>query len=94
MNCAETNRELLKDLHAAASGGWANIPLSKDQAKLACKMEAALKLVLIFHSASPWNSTKEIDWCNLQVDCGCEEPVREATTRVLCDTIREVLGRQ
>ncbi len=45
----------------------------------------ALKAVLLFHSASPWDSEKKTRWWNLtQTD--------EATTRNLCDCVRLALG--
>ena len=46
----------------------------------------ALEAVLLFHSASPWDEAKKTAWWN------CTQS-NEATTRVLCDTVRLALGR-
>jgi len=46
----------------------------------------ALEAVLLFHSESPWDETKRAQWWNLTQS-------NEATTRVLCDTVRIALGR-
>jgi len=46
----------------------------------------ALKAVLLFHSASPWDQAKSTEWWNLTQS-------NEATTRVLCDTVRLALGK-
>jgi len=45
-----------------------------------------LEAVLLFHSASPWTEAKREQWLALT-------QTTEATTRVLCDTVRIALGR-
>jgi hypothetical protein len=44
----------------------------------------ALEAVLLFYSVSPWDEQKKKRWMNLT---GKEE----ATTKVLCDTVRAAL---
>lgn len=49
--------------------------------------EAALEAVLLFHDASPWDVTKRYAWYALTRST-------EATTKVLCDTVRKALKRE
>lgn len=45
---------------------------------------AALELPLLFHGGGPWDDAKRLRWVELTGN-------REATTKVLCDAIREAL---
>lgn len=45
----------------------------------------ALRAVLLFYSPSPWDEKKRNDWFDLTRET-------EATTKVLCDTVRRALG--
>jgi hypothetical protein len=49
------------------------------------QLESALRLVLDFHGAGHWDETRRHRW---QVATGTDE----ATTRVMCDHIRQVLA--
>ncbi len=48
-------------------------------------MRATLEAVLLFHSGSPWTPEKQAQWKTLT---GADE----ATTKVLCDQVREALA--
>lgn len=50
------------------------------------EMEEALRLVLLWHSAAPWDEEKRAEW-----KAATGSP--DATTAVLCDHIRKVLKR-
>lgn len=56
------------------------------------RMEAALKLVLLFHSPNPWTADKGLEWRRLQTAAGVKDAHSEATSKALCDVVREVLG--
>lgn len=45
----------------------------------------ALRLVLLFHDGGPWTEERSAEWARITGG-------REATTRVLCDHVRSVLG--
>lgn len=90
MNYPQRNLTDLRALRDLAT--WHDIPSTANAAQQALKMEAALRLVLLFHSPEPWTSSRQLAWTNAQVEAGVEFPRDEATTRVLCDTIRAVLG--
>lgn len=49
------------------------------------RMQTALEAVLLFYSPAPWDLCKQNRWFQITGS-------REATTRVLCDHIRQVLG--
>lgn len=57
------------------------------------KKDAALEAVLLFHSGSPWDDTKRLRWLELAhlVLKDVYYLNYEATTRVLCDMVREAL---
>lgn len=59
---------------------------------LAMQMRAALEMVLLFHMVGPWLSEHTKQWMDLQKRAGIDAPDPSATTRVLCDVIRKVLG--
>lgn len=92
MNFPMQNKLQLKHLEEMASNDWANVPHAQQAAQQAMKMKAALELVLAFHSGEPWSHESVSKWLSLQRDAGVLHPSETATTRVLCDTIREVLG--
>lgn len=48
-------------------------------------LRESLELVLLFHSGTYWDATKAARWKELTGNA-------EATTKVLCDHIRKVLG--
>ncbi len=50
------------------------------------EMKKALKLVLLFHDGSYWGPEKQHHWRATTGVC-------EATTNVMCDHIRKVLGK-
>lgn len=56
------------------------------------QLRAALKLVLLYQSPGGWGVNQDKEWLDLQIQAGIETPVAQANTRVLCDTIRKVLG--
>ncbi len=69
--------------------------------KLFDAMHAFVKLTLLFHSSSPWDERKKDEWINLQMIVlklpSAHRPYRryaasEATTKVLCDLGRIILG--
>lgn len=45
----------------------------------------ALKAVLIFHGGGPWTTEQQMKWADHAAG-------REATTKVLCDIVREALA--
>lgn len=45
----------------------------------------AIKLVLLFHSGSPWDDAKRAEWLRIT-------GTTEASTKVLCDHLRAVLA--
>jgi hypothetical protein len=45
----------------------------------------ALKLALLFHAGGPWDDQRAAEWLRIT-------GTREATSRVLCDTIRRTLA--
>lgn len=47
----------------------------------------AIEAVLMFHSGEPWDSAKSCQWSYLTQN-------RDATTKGLCDFLRETLGTQ
>ncbi len=73
------------------------------KAEVAAELLEACKMVLLFHSGSPWDDTKREAWFKgvtaiLSVEDAAKaennpEPVAEATTRVLCETIRTAIRR-
>ena len=93
MNYPLQNLAALRSLYDYTTTDWDHVPSAQAAGKQALKMEAALKLVLLFHSGKPWDSEAKNQWHNLSVDAGVEFP-KAATTRGLCDLIREVLGMQ
>lgn len=46
--------------------------------------EKALRAVLLFHGAGPWDAEKRIEWSNLTGET-------EATTKILCNVVRAAL---
>jgi len=58
-------------------------------------LQAACKMTLLFHSASPWDASKRIQWNKLrrQIIKDCDKEIFEdATTKVLCDAVRAALA--
>jgi hypothetical protein len=57
------------------------------------KKVIALELVLLFHSASPWDWKKSLKWTNrLAMLLPCkDEGWADATTKHLCDAVRVAL---
>src|SRR5262245_61865803 len=45
-------------------------------------LREALRLPLLFHSGGPWDDSRRLEWCRIT---GTDE----ATTKVMCDTIRK-----
>jgi hypothetical protein len=74
-----------------AGADWDDVPFAQEMAKHAVKMEAALRMVLMFYKSN-WDAELREKWKTLQASAGIEHPIEEATTRVMCDTIRDVLG--
>lgn len=60
--------------------------------KWAMTMKASLEMVLMFHKDGAWTADHSRRWMELQHMIGCELVHGEATARILCDVIREVLG--
>lgn len=63
------------------------------------KLEAACKLVLLFHGAGEWTMDKRLEWDNtigsLLADDGGRVPSvhwNEATTKNMCDAVRKALA--
>ena len=94
MNFPEENKRALKQLHDFASTDWDDVKHANEAGKQAVKMETALKMVLEFHSGEAWTADRSNEWYNLQIQAGRSEAGYEATTKILCDTIREVLGME
>ena len=92
MNVPVVNLRILKSIEEMAGRDWAIVPHAHDAAQQSMKMKAALEMVLAFHSGEPWTPERNVAWGNLQIDAGREFIDDSATTRVLCQTIREVLG--
>jgi hypothetical protein len=88
---APERRRAIERLHAHAGADWREITDAHEAGKQGVRMEAALRLVLAFHSGEPWTRERQLDWHNLQVEAGVEHP-HPATTKGLCDVIRDVLG--
>ena len=55
------------------------------------QMHEALEAVLLFHRPGHWNAAKRERWKNLTTNTRWTKG-REATTKVLCDLVREALG--
>jgi hypothetical protein len=85
------NKLGLDHLREHASPDWASVADANEAGKQGLRMEAVLKLVLLYHSGEPWDDAKKGEWHNLQVEAGMQD-VRDATTRGLCNVVREVLG--
>lgn len=56
------------------------------------RLVEACKLVLLFHSASPWDDEKKQWWTDGLKAIGI--PTNDATTKNLCDAVRVALGVQ
>lgn len=57
------------------------------------KLTEALKLVLLFHSGSPWDDEKKEAWANhLKLIFGEFVQTNEATTKNLCNAVRAALS--
>jgi hypothetical protein len=91
MNYPEQNKRALATLEGYATH-WQDVPSACDAGKQAMKMQAALRLVLTFHSGEPWTPEWDRRWIDLQEQAGVLLPRAGATTKNLCDVIREVLG--
>jgi hypothetical protein len=52
---------------------------------LISRLVAALRLPLLFHSGAPWTEERRLEWRSLTGSY-------EATTKVMCDAIREALA--
>lgn len=57
------------------------------------KQRAALELVLLFHRGGEWRRGEDAAWLNFQRLAGVETPSADATSKVLCDVVRRVLGQ-
>lgn len=72
-----------------------NQTLSPEQSTAVSR--AALEMVLLFHSASPWTHEKRVRWVDLmhqiEITTGAHltSDSTEATTRVLCECVRRAL---
>jgi len=62
-------------------------------------LQAACQMTLLFHSCSPWDATKRLEWNNLQAAITVAtdgkygvEHFGEATTKVLCEAVLAALG--
>ena len=55
------------------------------EAEPSYKVLDALRLVLLFHSGSPWDEAKCVEWFRIT-------GTREASTKVLCDHVRSALA--
>ena len=73
---------------------WNDVPHAQRASQQSTKRLACLEMVLMFHNGEPWTPEKSREWNHLQAVAGREFPRDSATTKVLCDTIREVLGLQ
>ena len=92
MNHPATNRRALAELANYATQ-WREIPSAMEAGQLGLKMEAALQMTLLFKDYTTyWTDQHREQWIELQRKAGIDEPNPEATSRVLCDTIRAVLG--
>lgn len=85
------NQRIINQHHHVAGHDWDDVPHAQSMAQHAVKMEAALRMVLMFYK-SHWDAELREKWKSLQKTAGIEHPIDEATTRVMCDTIRDVLG--
>lgn len=88
MNHPILNTEAMHRLRAMAQ--WTENDYSQKAGEQGVKMEAALRLVLLFYTGD-WTGEKRLEWHNLQVQAGVQF-TRDATTKGLCDVIRDVLG--
>lgn len=87
----EIQKRQLKRMAEHAGPDWNAVPDAQNVAKLGLQMEAALRMVLMFHGGD-WYAAERAEWLRLQEQIGVEFPQADATTRILCDTIRMVLG--
>ena len=62
----------------------------REAGKQAMRMKAVLEMMLMFYTPGRWEYRER--WQELQSNAGVESPEELATTKVLCDTIRNVLG--
>ena len=92
MNFPKKNLDDLKVLKEMAENDNPLVKITSDAAKQGMKMKAALEMVLSFHDPEAWTSERDHQWYDLQRAAGVENVKQGASTRTLCDTIREVLG--
>lgn len=85
-------KRALATLHEFASDDWSKVPSTQAAGMQAVRMETALRMVLLYFSGRPWDSVEAHLWANCQAKAGIENPREECSSRVLCDTIRSVLG--
>ncbi len=94
MNFPTKSKRCLEILRSFQEERFAATPFLQEAGQHSERMEAALRMVLAFHSAERWDIQRNLEWHNLQVQAGRGRVTDGATTKVLCDTIREVLGLQ
>lgn len=88
-------QRLLRETESVAGPDWDNVPHAQQIAAWqSLKMRAALRMVLLFYTAPYWSHDQRLEWFNLQVDAGLTDCTYEASTRVLCDAVRSVLGEE
>jgi hypothetical protein len=92
MNLPEENRRILEAFRGLASHLGDDHPSFQKISRFALKMEACLWMVLMFHGNGPWTEERAEEWKSLQIQAGIETPSEAGTTKILCDTIRDVLG--
>lgn len=68
--------------------------LTPDEEATPLKAIKALEAVLLFHSASPWDDQKRLEWAEcVAFTLGTKAKQWDASTRTLCDMARAALGR-
>jgi hypothetical protein len=87
-------KRALKRMKEYVSPDWAQVPDAQMVGRQGLRMEAALRMVLLYHSGQVWDDKARLEWEILQSIAGMEERFEEATSRTLCYAIRHVLGEQ
>ncbi len=89
-----TPKQAISEIHRLAADR--EYPWNAEICMHACRMEAALRMVLSFHSGKRWEPGLANEWRCLQRDAGILPTYIDeaATTKVLCSVIRQVLGEK
>lgn len=77
-------------MHFATDHTWGES--THEAGRMAIRMKAALEMALLFHRGGAWTQADTIRWIALQNLIGVESTKGEASTKTLCNVLRDVLG--